>query len=95
MFTECRPSHRESAGQLGAGSSQSLTVAHGKWPVMTLPCISPFQPLDFKREAGGQGGFERVQQEVSLLPHPTPSPRAHEAGWAVVWYFSKFRELGL
>lgn len=75
MFTECKPSHRESTGQLGAGSRQSLTVAWGKWGVMTLPCISPLRPSNFKSEAGGQGrgSSERVQRGGA-----PPPPTAHK-----------------
>lgn len=61
---------------------------------MTLPCISPFQPLDFKRDAGGQGGFERVQQEVSLLPHPTPLTEGSRSRMGCGVVFLKIQRAG-
>lgn len=79
MFTECKPSLRESSwGSWGLGAARvpqqrSLDL--------------PLQASDFKREAGVALGSG---QQGAKIPS-----KGSEAGWAVMSCFSKSRERGL
>lgn len=60
MFTERKPSHRESLlDRWGLGAAESHRGSGKMGGKGALLCPSPFQPSDFQREAGV--GFDRVQ----------------------------------
>lgn len=61
MFTERKPSHRESLlGRWGLGAAESHRGSGKMGRDGALLCPSLFQPSDFQRDAGV--AFDRVQQ---------------------------------
>lgn len=60
MFTERKPSHRESLLAAGGWEQQSLTGARGRWSTWGGAPSQPLSASDFQREAGV--ALDRVRQ---------------------------------